>query len=188
MSRKDLIDVFSKIFACYSLLLIICAFILNSLTVFVILKSKKLRSTSTFKMLIFSTINDFLSLLEWNQEDFSITMLNYEATSINIYYCRIVSIFLQYSTLMYGSWMLVSISLDRLLSMVIKKWRKHYFIGARPYIYSAVLAFVILGINFNEIFTSGFVKNINGTDVVICYMSDPNSFDWYHFMSQVNKC
>ena len=182
---SNVTDVFSKIFACYSLLLIICALILNPLIVFVILKSKKLRSTSTFKLLIFSSINDLLSLLEWNQEDFFSTMFDIEAASSNIYYCRIVSLFLQYSTLMYGSWMLVSVSLDRLLSMMIKKWRKHYFGGARPYIYSVVLALVIIGINFNEIFTGGYVLDYQDTKILICYMSDPNSFDWYHLMSQV---
>ena len=185
MSNQYVIDIFSKIFACYSLLLIICAVILNPLIVFVILRSKKLRSTSTFKLLIFSSINDLLSLLEWNQEDFTMTMLNYSAPFTNIHYCRIVSIFLQYSTLMYGSWMLVSVSLDRLLSMMIKRWRKHYFSGARPYIYSVVLALVIIAINFNEIFTGGYVYEYEGTEVVVCYESDPNYFDWISLMSQV---
>jgi hypothetical protein len=185
MSRQDVIDAFSKIFACYSLLLIICAVILNPLIVFVILRSKKLRSTSTFKLLIFSSINDLLSLLEWNQEDFTMTMFNIPAAYNNINYCRIVSVFLQYSTLMYGSWMLVSISLDRLLSMVVKRWSKHYFDGIRPYIYSGVLALVIIGINFNEIFTIGYVYDYEGAEVTVCYLSDPNSFDWYGLMSQV---
>lgn len=179
------IDVFSKIFASYSLFLCICAVIFNPLVLFICVKSKKLRTTSTFKLLAFSSINDLLCCMGWNLEDFVTTVLNYPTSFIDLGFCRWVSNFLQYSTLEYASWMLVSISLDRLLSMMIKKWSKSYFTGVRPIIYASVLAVVILGINFNEVFTSGYMYADNETSYVVCYQSDPNFFNWYDLMSQV---
>lgn len=182
---NSIVDVLSKIFACYGIFLISVAVIFNPFVIFVCIKSKKLRSTSTFKLLAFSSFTDLLSLFGWNQEGFVMSMFNYAASFVNLSYCRWVSVFLQYSTLQYASWMLVSISLDRILSMTIKKWSKHYFSGFRPIVYSIILALVIFGINLNEIFTSGHIVTTNGTDFVVCFESDPNSFDWYHLMEQV---
>lgn len=185
MADQNVYNIFSKIFASYSLFLCICALIFNPLVLFICLKSRRLRSTSTFKLLAFSSINDLLSCMGWNQEDFVTTVLNYSTSYLNLDYCRWVSMFLQYSTLEYASWMLVSISLDRLLSMTIKKWSKVYFAGVRPIIYAAVLAFVILAINFNEVFTGGYMFTDGDTSFVICYQTDPNLFDWFNLMSQV---
>ena len=179
------VQVFSKIFACYGIFLIAVAVIFNPLVVFICIKSKKLRSTSTFVLLSFSSINDLISLFGWNQEGFAMAMFDFAASYMNLAYCRWVSVFIQYSTLQYASWMLVSISLDRLLSLSFKKWSKQYFAGYRPMIYSIALAFVILGLNFVEVFTSGHMATYDGVDYVICYETDPNSFDWYDLMEQV---
>lgn len=187
MSEQSWIDLFSKIFSCYGIFLIVVAAVFNPFVTFICIRSRKLRSTSTFKLLAFSAINDLISLLGWNQEGFAMSMFGYAASYINLSYCRWISVFLQYCTLEYTSWMLVSISLDRLLSIMVKKWTKKYFAGYRPVIYAVSLAFLILALNFNEIFTSGYIHAQNGTYSVNCYETDPNSFDWYDFMQQVEN-
>lgn len=186
MSNLEVIDIFTKIFAIYNLVLVVATFILNPLVLFICVRSKKLRSTSTFKLLAFSSINDILVCLAWNQECFTNTFFNLYYYFRSLFYCRWISVFLQFTTLEIESWMLVSISLDRFLSLAVKKWSKHYFNGARPFIYSALLTFVIVAINFNEVFLSGFSYEVNGTEVVVCYQTPPGqSIDWYHIMSQV---
>lgn len=187
MSNLEVIAIFKKIFATYNLFLLIVTFILNPLVFLICVKSQKLRSTSTFKLLAFSSINDILVCIAWNFECFTNAFFSLEYYYRSLFYCRWISVFLQFTTLEIESWMLVSISLDRFLSLSVKKWSKHYFNGARPFIYSALLTFVIVAINFNEVFLSGFSYEVNGTEIVVCYQTPPEqSINWYYIMSQVN--
>lgn len=179
-------DTLNKIFSIYNLLLIVCAFILNPFILYICLKSKKLRSSSTFKLLAFGAINDLLTCLGWNQECFVNAFWDLHLYYKNLFYCEWISVFLQYTTLEIESWLLVSISLDRFLSLCFKKWSKHYFAGNRPFIYAAVLALLIIALNFNEVFLSGYIITEDGVQMVMCYETPPgNSIDWYRIMTQV---
>lgn len=187
MSTSWVVDVFSKILAVYTLLLIVASVILNPFVLFVCLKSKKLRSTTTFKLLAFAAINDFLVCLAWDQESFTNTFFNLYLYFQSLFYCRWISVFLQFTTNQIESWMLVSISLDRLLSLSFKKWTRNFFNGFKPFIFAAVLAFLIAAINFIEVFTSGFSFFDNGVEVIECFVTPPEfSIDWYNIMAQVN--
>lgn len=185
MASQNLIDIFGKIFASYALLLIIAAIFLNPLVLFICLRSKKLRSTSTFKMLSICSINDLLSCLVWNQENFTGTFFDFKPMARSLFYCRFFSVFLQYVTLEYACWLLVSISLDRYLSLRLKKWSKQYFRGARPVIYSFVLLLIIIGINFNEILYDGYSYTENGTEIIVCYATAEYDYSWFDIESQV---
>lgn len=186
MSITVLADVFSKILAVYTLILIVASVILNPLVLFICLKSKKLRSTNTFKLLAFAAINDLLVCLAWDQESFTNTFFQLYPYFKSLFYCRWISVFLQFTTNEIESWMLVSISLDRLLSLSFKKWNTHFFNGLKPFIFASGLAFVIAAINFIEGFTSGFSYFDNGTEVVVCFVTPPEfSIDWYTIMEQV---
>lgn len=179
-------DTLNRIFSIYNLLLIVCAFILNPFILYICLKSKKLRSSSTFKLLAFGAVNDLLTCLGWNQECFVNAFWDLHLYYKNLFYCEWISVFLQYTTLEIESWLLVSISLDRFLSLSIKKWSKHYFTGNRPFIYAAVLALLIIALNFNEVFLSGYIITEDGVEMVMCYETPPgNSIDWYRIMTQV---
>ncbi len=176
------IDVFSKIFAVYSLLLIVASIILNPLILFICLRSKTLRSNSTFKLLAFNSVNDILVSLVWNSEAFVFTFFtNLPFYYGSLIYCRFMSTFFQNATLALSTWLLSSISFDRLLSMLISRWTKFYFSGSRPIIYSALLTLIIVLANFDEIFTMGYIYiDQNGTETVICYATSPDSsVDWY---------
>lgn len=180
-----LLGLFTRIFAWYHLLLIISAVILNPLVFYVCLRSRRLRSTSTFKLLAICSINDLLSCLEWNQADFVNPIFNLNLSTASLLYCRWVTFFLQHVTLEYASWMLVLISADRFFSMALKKWSKKYFNGPKPYLFALLLALIIILINLNELFTIGYASKSNGTEVVVCSRNEGNSFPWNNFMNQV---
>jgi hypothetical protein len=177
--------IFRKIFASYSLILIIFGTILNPIVCFVCFKSKVLRKTSTFKLLAIASLNDMLTLYEWNEDNFTVAFFNYLASNQNLFYCRFVTMFLQYVTLEFSSWMWALISFDRYLSLRVKMWSKQYFSGIRPVICSAALALVIVAINSNEIFTTGYSYTLNDTEYVVCGPTSPNNYFWYNTMKQV---
>jgi hypothetical protein len=183
----QIVDIIGKILAVYNLALIIIAIVLNPLVLFVCLKSKNLRSISTFKLLAFGSINDMITCIPWNWENFAHTFFGLLLGTKNLVYCRWVPTFLQYSTIELASWLLVSISFDRLLSLSFARWRNYYFNGIKPVIFASLLALFIFGINLNELFTVGYSYIINGTEVVMCFENLPDQFPWYDTMSQVNK-
>lgn len=186
MYANAAIDVFTKLFAIYNLFLILAAIVLNPVVLFICTRSKKLRSTSTFKILAFCAINDIFNCIPWNLESFTNTFFNLNLPFLSIFYCQWISVFFQFASSQLESWLLVSISLDRLLSLTFKNWSKIYFMGYRPIIYSIALSFIIACININEVFTIGFIDIVNETTVVICYESRANEIDLYEIMSQVS--
>lgn len=186
MSNSIVIETFSKIFAILNLTLIVASFILNPIVLYICIKSKKLRTISTFKMLAFSSVNGMLTMIGWSQESFTNAFFSLYPYTRNLWYCRIITIFLQFSSLEFQSWMLVSISLDRLLWMTVRRWRKHYFNGFKPIVYSSFLAIFILAINSNQLFYGGNKVDVNGTTVIVCNESPTDqSIDWYKITSQV---
>jgi hypothetical protein len=185
MSNPDVAEVFGKIFAIYNLILIVVSIILSPMVVFVCLKSKKLRSSSTFKLLAISGVNDLIACIAWNLECFSNTFFDFEPYYRSLFYCRVISVFLEFTVLEFTSWMLVSISLDRLLSISFKNWSTKYFKDRRPWIYSIVLLLIIAAINFNEVFIAGYSFTVNGTEIIVCFDNRPDDFQWYHIMSKV---
>lgn len=187
-TENSLISIFTSIFAWYHLFLMISSIILNPLIAFVCIKSRNLRSTSTFKLLAFNSINDIIVCFEWNLADFVNTVIGYNLSRRSLVYCRLATYFLQYSTLNLSSWMYVSISLDRLLSLSLANWSRVHFARFRPYYYSALLAAIMFAVNFNEIFTVGYSFVGNGTEVVVCNKNTNGSFPWNIVMAQVNFC
>ena len=185
MGNQNVIDAFSKIFAVYNLFLIIASVILNPFVLFICIKSKKLRSTSTFKILAFGAVNDLLTCLIWNEESFTNTFFNFQPYFRSFFYCRWLSMFLQYTTMELESWLLVGISVDRLLSMTVKKWSKNYFNGVKPIIFCVVLTIVVIGVNLNQLFTVGYTEVVNGVLNVNCFWPPYNEFNWYKLNAQV---
>lgn len=180
------IDIFSKIIAIWSIILIIVGIALNPLVCYICLKSKQLRSKSTFKLLAIVSICDLISLFEWNLDHFTQGIFNHLESKNNVFYCRFVTMFLQYVTLEFSSWMWLSISLDRVMSLFIKEWTKNYFSGLFPLVYSTLLAMIIVAINFIDIFTLGYgFINANGTFIVVCGATSGYDFSLYNVMSKV---
>ena len=184
-----IIDTISKVFACLCIVETICGVILNIIIIVICQKSQRLRTNSTFKILAVGAINDMLISVPWNLDVFIFTMFDYFLPIQSHFYCRWLSNYLQYTTLSIQSWILLSTSVDRLLSMVVKKWSKFYFSGYRPYIFAILLCFLISGINFFEVFTIGYsyFDYATQTELFECYASDPSfGYDWYTFSTRVS--
>lgn len=185
----EIITVLAKILAVYNLILVIVSLLFNPIVFYVCLFTRTLRANSTFKLLAICSINDVLICLAWNQESFLSTFFDIETSYLNLFYCRFVSTFLQFVTIEFSSWMLVVISLNRFLSMTLANWTKRYFTGIRPLLLAAFLALIIMLINLNEIFLTGYehtAKNDNETELtVICYSNPPHTIPWYFIMSQI---
>jgi len=117
------------------------------------------------------------------------TMFNYEPVNDSVFYCKWISIFLQFTTMTIESWLLLSISVDRLLAMTLKKWTKFYFNGYRPYLFAVLLCLTMAAINLFEVFTIGYSYFNNQTQTVayVCHGTNPSlGYDWYSFSIQVN--
>lgn len=180
--EKSIIDTISKVFACLCIVETIAGVLLNPLVLIICLKNKRLRSTSTFKILAVSAINDTLICFPWNLEVFLYSVFNYAPSYQSPFYCRWLSFFLQYTTLSIESWLLLSISIDRLLSMMVKKWTKFYFSGYRPYIFALSLSIFMAATNIFEIFKAGHSLFYYDTEIFICY---DTSLDWYTIETKV---
>lgn len=182
------LELLTKILSTYNLFLIVASFILNPHVFYVCFRSKRLRRTSTFKLLAFGSLNDMLVMIAWNQESFTNAYFSLYPYTRSLAYCRLVSVFIQFTSLELESWMLVSISLDRLFSMSFQKWSTHWFTGSRPIVYAATLALLISSTNFVGLFAGGFSYRLNQTDVVQCFQTPPGfQIDWYFILSQVRE-
>ena len=187
--NKNIIDTVSLIFAYLSIIETAMAILLNPLVLIIILKSKRLRSTSTFKLLAVSAVNDILNSIGWNVYFFVYTIYDYLTSYRNLFFCRVIVTFLAYTTISIQSWLLLSISVDRLLSMTVKKWTKFYFGDNRPYLFAIILCLFIAAINFHENFTVGYsyFDNDSQSETVVCYVTNQiYSFDWYNFANFVS--
>ena len=187
-TQNLLVETVSKIFATYGVIQTVVSTILNLLVIIIIITSERLRTTSTFKILAVSGVNDILICMPWNVETFLYTMFNYEPVNYSVFYCKWLSNFLQLTALSIESWLLLSISIDRLLSLKVKRWSKFYFNGFRPYLFAFLLCFTIAAIHFFEVFTIGYTTfdNETQTEVFVCFGSDPSlGNDWYIFSTRV---
>jgi hypothetical protein len=149
------------------------------------LKSRQLRSTSTFKILAINSINDILTCLPWNFESFVLNF-NFMPYYTSLFYCKWISIYLQVATFYIQSWLLLSVSVDRLLSLTINKWSRSIFINSRPYIFCICLVLFFLLFNLTSAILNGYSYTLNGTEIVVCYLTRPDvNINWAKISSQV---
>ena len=186
MQSGSVLDIFTKIVGSYNLLLIVVSLILNPIVFFMCLKSKNLRSTSTFKLLAFGSINDLFVCVAWNLEAFAVSFFNYVAYYRSLFFCKWITLFIQLTSLEIEVWLLVGISFDRLLSLSVKKWSTHYFNGIKPIIYSAIMIVIMASVNFFFLFVGGYSYVSNGTEIIACFETPPDyNVDWFNIMQNV---
>ena len=102
---ETIIKIFEKIFAIYSLFLIIFGTIANLFSIFVCL-SQSLVKTPTFIFLTFMLISDTISLYFWNLNHFVYVYFGYVFESFGIEMCKFFFI-AQLITLQNSAWLLV---------------------------------------------------------------------------------
>ena len=103
---ETIIEIFEKIFAIYSLFLIIFGTLANLLSIFVCL-NKRLVKTPTFIFLTFMLVSDTFSLYFWNLNHFVYVYFGYIFESFGIEICKFFFI-AQLITLQNSAWFLVS--------------------------------------------------------------------------------
>lgn len=185
MANQEAIDVLTKIFSIYNLLLIVASLIFNPLVFLICYRSKKLRSTSTFKILAINSINDIMVCFPWNFENF-VMNFNYYPYYTSLFYCKWISLLLQTTTIQIESWLLLSVSLDRLLSLSINKWSRSIFVNCRPYIFCICLILFFYALNFPRALVISYIAVVNDTEIIVCYQTRPDiDIDWAKISSQV---
>lgn len=186
MVDQSVLDILNKIMAIWGIMLIICSVFFNALAFVICIRSKTLRKNNTFKLLAVGAINDILMCFTWNFDDFMGIFFNFQAFYANLFYCEFFENFLQYITITFASWLLVSISLDRVLTLYLKKWNTHYFCGARPFVYTFLLALLIALINIVAVFKTGYsFQNGTDTEVVVCFEDNTQSNVIYNLINKV---
>ncbi len=100
-------DILYKVLAIYSLLLVILGTLGNLFTCFVCC-CKRLRKVTTFNFIAFMSITEILTLYVWNLDHFLLPFFGFEIEPLNIHACRF-SVFLQFFSLQYSIWILVSL-------------------------------------------------------------------------------
>jgi hypothetical protein len=96
-----------KIAMGYSFALIIVGTVFNLLSCW-ICSRKKLSRINTFKLIMFSSVADIISLYGWLLHHFIFTFFNFEMYKWTLFWCRF-SDFYQFSSLQYSSWILVTL-------------------------------------------------------------------------------
>ena len=184
---SKLIEILGKILGYWALSLIFISIVLNILVCFICLSSKQLRSVNTFKMLAIGAISDLLQSLTWNYENFLYTLNSLTTPFNSLFFCKFFSMFIQYVSMAFSNWILVSISFDRVMSLCVKKWDRQYFKGNRPFVYLAFLAILFIAININSIFKGAYISSSNSSEKAVCYVDSDRSFNWTETQFRVSK-
>jgi hypothetical protein len=180
MTDSKLIDIYNKTMGIWAIILVICSIIFNSIVFIVCLKSNELRSISTFKLLAVAAINDALQGFSWNLGDFTWLFFDFNLDVSSLFYCKFLATFMINTTCCFASWLLVSISLDRVLSLYIRSWSNKYFNGQRPFFLAAFILLVIMSIFGWPAIKSGYsYTNENGSEIIVCFEGAPG--DTYLF-------
>ena len=182
---SKLIEILGKILSYWAFSLIFISIVLNTLACIICLSSKQLRSVNTFKMLAIMAISDLLQSLTWNYENFLYTLYGLISPFNSLFFCKFFSMFIQYVSMAFSNWILVSISFDRVMSLCVKKWDRQYFKGNRPFVYLAFLAILFIAININSIFNAGYIHSSTNSSEIQCYISSDGSYNWTGTQSKV---
>ncbi|RNA27475.1 neuromedin-U receptor 2-like, partial [Brachionus plicatilis] len=130
-------------------------------------------------------ISDTLCLYEWNLNHFIVSFFQVDFAFKSLAWCRL-SLFLQYVCLQYSAWILVSIALDRLLSILVKKWQRFYFNDKKPIVYCITLALVLIALNCKVLESNGYINVVNGTELVVCYAQSDNDRSLFYLFGQIH--
>lgn len=186
MVEHDLIVILKKVMGIWGLLLIVFGVIFNAIVFIVCMKSRKLRKTSTFKFIAIAAINDALSCFPWNFGDFTNIFFDFHASRRSLVFCEFLANFLVFTTCSYASWLLVTISLDRVLSLNVHNWATKYFKGKRPLFFAAILLAFIMAIYSVSAFKTGYsYVDKNGTQKTVCFHDSTGSKRIYDIMCEV---
>ncbi len=175
-----MVDIFSFSIGIYALLLIFVGTIGNFLIFFTTFQINPKENNTTFIFLRFLAITDWITLFFFNLDSFTLPVYEIYLENISVVSCKWVD-FLQFASFQASAWLLVSLSLDRCLSVVFVNWHRLYFNKKRAYFVAAAVVIVDVLINIHILFTFGesdivFNDETNTTSVVSrCYNVEGDS-------------
>ena len=162
-----------EILAYYSLFLVVAGTIGNFATFIV---CYRLRSTTTFVFLMVSSVVDAIALYFWNANHFTSVIVNTDLQNLNRLSCKL-GMFVQFTSLQSSAWLLVAMSLDRLMSVWISHWKLVYFKPTQAFMASIAVLVLFMLVNLNVPFTFSHDITVNGTTKIQCFAtSDPATY------------
>ena len=103
---SNTIRIITLVLGAYSIFILVCGTLFNALILCVCLR-KKMRKVNAFKFFAVISIVDTVALYEWNLSHFTNAYFHVLFSYINLTWCRLGT-FMQYVSLQYSAWMLVS--------------------------------------------------------------------------------
>ena len=158
------LDVINKELGVFSVILAILGTAFNLLT-FSVCMRKRLRETPTFIFLAFMVINDTYSLYFYNLNSFATSFFKTLLQEISLEFCKFVNLS-QFISNQSSAFLLVTMCIERYLSIKITNWRKVYFNSKKATILSAAIVVFFFLFNIHLASTLYIPKSItNGTVV-----------------------
>ena len=176
-----MVDVFSLAIGVYALLIILVGTIGNFLIFVTTLQVDRRENNTTFIFLRFLSISDWITLFFFNLDSFTLPVYGVYLENISIMSCKWVD-FLQFTSFQSSAWLLVSLSVDRCLSVIYVNWHRLYFNAERALYFASAVVITNVLINIQILFTFGAAdlvyNNVTNTtsEVSRCFNidTDPN--------------
>ena len=166
MLDKQALQIYYHIMGMYDVFLALFG-TLGNILVFII--AFRLRKTTTFVFLIYLAVADSITLYWWNLDDFRFIYFGSSAQEGSVYGCKILNYF-QLTSMESSAWLLISLSIDRFLSVWLKSWKTKHFKSKQAFIASTCIVSFYALINFHIWFTYGYREyDQNGTYVDYCH-------------------
>ena len=129
---------------------------------------RKRNDNPSFLFMMFLSMSDFVSMYWWNLTHVIEAFWSFDLQNYDVYYCRFMTFF-QMVSLQASAWILVTISIERYISVVVVNW-KNVFNSRKAYLCASIVVITILTLNIHILFTYGHERLIeNSTIRVECY-------------------
>jgi hypothetical protein len=161
----SMIHILNRIFGVYAVFLVVVG---NICCILSFIVCNRIKNNNTFIFLTYLSLSNGFTLYTWNLFHFFFIYFNVNISNVNFFCCK-AGYFVQYASLQIVSWLLVLISVEQLLSVMIKHWRTIYFKPIRARLTAAGLVAFFLILNSHVLFTFGYTRDVNGTMIEFCY-------------------
>lgn len=139
-----------------------------------------MRKVATFQLYAFYTVSELIGLYPWNMTNIInyYFELNLEYTSK--FLCHFIS-YVQYCSFEISSWILVVISIDRLVFVKWAGWHKRHINSKKVYLVALILVAFFCAWNLPFALNNGYIaeislNNSNETSLKLICHSNPNIF------------
>lgn len=145
---------------------IILGGLLSNIVVLLVFRYPRCTRSSTLFHLFILAINDSIILSTGPVRYWALYTLNYDLRTMSEFGCKL-NYFVIYVSLDFSSWILVSITFERIIS-VVRPWEIQDWLTVRNASFRLIMLYIILsGINMHFFFTNGILEDA-GTGKNVC--------------------